>query len=224
MDSSDVLNTTSAYARLRDDILKGRRPGGDRLVTQQIADELGVSRTPVKEALAKLESEGLVVRGGNWGYSVRTITFRDAEELFEARLVIEVASARMAADRASEQEMESMQKMLAAAQRHLKAKALPEFQNASRGVHELIAQATGNSQVIRMFRQVNDLVVLFGISLLRLNPERATDILQENWQIVSAIQERRADDAAKSMHQHIVEGHASFRRMVITERPNMRLA
>jgi GntR family transcriptional regulator of vanillate catabolism len=207
MDSSDVLNTTSAYARLRDDILKGRRPGGDRLVTQQIADELGVSRTPVKEALAKLESEGLVVRGGNWGYSVRTITFRDAEELFEARLVIEVASARMAA-----------------AQRHLKAKALPEFQNASRGVHELIAQATGNSQVIRMFRQVNDLVVLFGISLLRLNPERATDILQENRQIVSAIQERRADDAAKSMHQHIVEGHASFRRMVITERPNMRLA
>jgi hypothetical protein len=47
-------------------------------------------------------------------------------------------------------------------------------------VHELIAQATGNAQVIRMFKQVNDLVVLFGISLLRLQPERASAILSEN--------------------------------------------
>ena len=224
MDSSDVLSASSTYARLRDDILNGRRPGGERLVAQQIADELGVSRTPVKEALAKLETEGLVVRGGNWGYSVRTITVRDAEELFEARLVIEVANARLAAERVSEQEIAAMQKMLAAAQRHLKSKALPQFQNASRGVHELIAQATGNAQVIRMFKQVNDLVVLFGISLLRLQPERASAILSENREIVAAIQERRADDAARLMQQHIAEGHASFRRMVAGERAPVRLA
>lgn len=224
MDSTSLLQTGSAYSRLRDDILKGRLTAGARLVTQRIADELGISRTPVKEALARLEVEGLVLRSGNWGYTVRGITLLDAQELFEARLVIETACARLAAERAGEADTHAMTRQLAASRRHLKARALPEFQDSARGVHELIAQASANSQLVRMFKQVNDLVVLFGISLLRAHPARAPEIQAENESIVAAIQERRGDEAAALMRRHIENGHASFRAAITGQHPALPLS
>lgn len=219
MDANTLLNTATAYNGLRDGILKGRLAAGDRLVAQQIATGMGISRTPVKEALARLETEGLVVRAGNWGYSVRTISLRDAEEIFEARMVIEVANAERAAQRATETEAEAMAALLRVARRHLKVRNLVEFQHSSRAIHELIALATGNAQLVRMFKQVNDLVVLFGVSLLRANPSRADDILAENASLVEAIQLRRAEDAVRLMRQHIESGHASFRAVASTIRP-----
>jgi GntR family transcriptional regulator, vanillate catabolism transcriptional regulator len=211
MDSSSLLNATVAYSAVRDAILRGQLAPGERLVTQRLAAETGVSRTPIKEALARLESEGLVVRSENWGYAVRTISMRDAEEIFEARLIIEVAGARIAAQRATEAEADAMAKLLVSSQKRLQARNLVEFQHQARAIHELIAQATGNSQLVRMFKQVNDLVLLFGVSLLKANPARATDILGENQSIVGAIQGRRPDEAAALMQQHIERGHASFR-------------
>lgn len=221
MDSDSILQGAVAYNTLREAILKGRLAAGSRLIAQRIATEMGLSRTPVKEALARLETEGLVARVGNWGYGVRTISLRDAEEIFEARLVIEVANALRAAERATEAEAAGMAKLLGVSRRYLKARELAEFQNASRAIHELIAQATGNTQLMRMFRQVNDLVVLFGMSLLRANPARAAAILTENEAIVEAIQQRRGDDAARLMRAHIENAHASFRATAATIRPAM---
>ncbi len=221
MDPDNILHGAVAYNTLREAILKGRLAAGSRLVTQRIATEMGLSRTPVKEALARLETEGLVTRADNWGYGVRTISLRDAEEIFEARLVIEVASAWRAAERATEAEAAGMVQLLSVSRSYLKARELAEFQNASRAIHELIAQATGNTQLMRMFRQVNDLVVLFGMSLLRANPARATAILAENEAIVEAIQRRHADQAARLMREHIENGHAGFRATAAAIRPAM---
>lgn len=221
MDPDNILHGAVAYNTLREAILKGRLAAGSRLATQRIATEMGLSRTPVKEALARLETEGLVTRAGNWGYGVRTISLRDAEEIFEARLVIEVASAWRAAERATEAEAAGMVQLLSVSRSYLKARELAEFQNASRAIHELIAQATGNTQLMRMFRQVNDLVVLFGMSLLRANPARATAILAENEAIVEAIQRRHADEAARLMREHIENGHAGFRATAAAIRPAM---
>ncbi|QEZ48786.1 GntR family transcriptional regulator [Cupriavidus oxalaticus] len=221
MDANIILDGVAVYSRLRDAILKGKLEAGARLVTQRLATDLGVSRTPVKEALARLEGEGLVVREGNWGYNVRTISMRDAEEIFEARLVIEVASAERAAERATDAEAESMSQLLRACRLYLQDQNLVEFQHASRGIHELITQATGNSQLARMFRQVNDLVILFGVSLLRANPSRAADILGENEGIVEAIRMHDRNEAARRMRLHIESGHSSFRQAAVRIRPNI---
>ncbi|GAP33655.1 transcriptional regulator, GntR family [Piscinibacter sakaiensis] len=223
MDSNLKLDATSAYARIREEILSGRRMPQERLVAQRLADELGISRTPVKEALARLEIEGLAVRVDAWGYVVRSISLRDADDLFEARLIIEVANARLAAERATEGEVLAMNKMLDASAKRLRKGDLAAFQSCARGVHERIAESTGNLQVIRMFKQLNDLVVLFGVSLLRLNPERSAEILAENTAIVGAIQERRREDAARLMHEHITRGHDSFRTAISSSRMSIPL-
>jgi len=211
MDSKSVLDTTLVYSQLRDDIIRGRLSPGQRLVAQRLATQANVSRTPVKEALARLESEGLVLREENWGYTVRSITVRDAEEIFEGRLIIEVAAARLAAERASAADEDALGKALAASEKRLRQGKLVEFQIDSRAVHERIVQATANTQIMRMFRQLDDLVLIFGLSLLRANPDRAADIYEENIGIVEAVRSRDPEQAASLMKRHIERGHGSFR-------------
>lgn len=204
------LGTEVAFERLRQGILTGALAQGERLVAQRLATDLGLSRTPVKEALASLEREGLVVRGGNWGYSVRQLSLADARDVFEARLLIEPANAFHAATRASAGQIAAMEAGLREAKGHLERGRIIAFQQASRGIHERIAEANGNALLTRMFRQVNDWVMLLAITSLRALPDRANDILSENTEIVAAIRDRAPEVAAARTRRHIERGHEAM--------------
>ncbi len=212
MDSSRPPSTVTAWDGVRRGILTGRFVAGERLIAQRLAADLGLSRTPIKEALAILEREGLVTRAENWGYSVRVMSVRDAQDVFEARLVVETANSLHAALRASDSQIGAMTQGLQEAHGQLKRRRIMEFQQASRQVHEQIAEASGNRMLVQMFRQVNDLVMLVAMTSLRALPDRATDILAENRSIVEAIRERNPDLAADRTRRHIEAGHAAFRR------------
>jgi DNA-binding GntR family transcriptional regulator len=212
MDSIRLPSAVTAWDRVRHGILTGQLAAGERLVAQRLAAELGLSRTPVKEALASLEREGLVTRAENWGYSVRVISVRDAQDVFEARLVVETANSFHAAMRATDSQIGAMAQGLQEAHGQLKRRRIMEFQQASRQVHEQIAEASANRMLIQMFRQVNDLVMLVAITSLRALPDRATDILAENRSIVEAIRARNPDLAAERTKRHIEAGHEAFRK------------
>ncbi len=215
MDSKTPPSTVAAWDRIRHGILTGHFAPGERLITQRLAEALGLSRTPVKEALASLEREGLVTRAGNWGYSVRVISVRDAQEVFEARLVVETANSFHAAVRATGSQIGTMAQGLQDGHDQLKRRRIMEFQQASRQVHEQIAEASGNRMLMQMFRQVNDLVMLVAITSLRALPDRATDILAENRSIVEAIRARDPDLAAERTKRHIEAGHEAFRKALV---------
>ena len=215
MDSNRLPSSVTARGRLRHGILTGQLASGERLITQRLAADLGLSRTPVKEALASLEREGLVTRAENWGYSVRVISVRDAQDVFEARLVVETANSFHAALRATDSQIGAMAQGLQEAHGQLKRRRIMEFQQASRQVHEQIAEASGNGMLIQMFRQVNDLVMLVAITSLRALPDRATDILAENRSIVEAIRARKPELAADLTKRHIEAGHEGFRKALV---------
>ncbi len=204
------MSLSTVYQQIKKLILSGDMSAGDKLVSQQIADRLGFSRTPVREALARLESEGLVTRHANRGYSIRLLSLRETTHLFEARMVIEVANASFAAQRVQPDALVAMQDVLQQAKRLLEEKHIGEFQHASRRLHEYIAESAGNTQLFRMFSQINDLVLLFGITLLRASPVRAEEIMVENDQIYQAIANRQAEKAVAHMRNHITRGHQHF--------------
>lgn len=215
MDSNRSPSTVTACDRVRHGILTGQLAAGERLVAQRLAADLGLSRTPVKEALASLEREGLVTRVENWGYSVRMISVRDAQDVFEARLVVETANSFRAASRATDRQLGAMAQGLQESLGQLERRRIMEFQKASRRVHEQIAEASGNRMLIQMFRQVNDLVMLVAITSLRSLPDRATAILAENQSIVEAIRARNPDLAAERTKRHIEAGHEAFRKALV---------
>jgi DNA-binding GntR family transcriptional regulator len=210
MDSTDSSRTVIAWDRLRHGILTGQFAAGERLIAQRLAADLGLSRTPVKEALASLEREGLVTRAENWGYSVRVISVRDAQDVFEARLVVETANSYHAAMRATDSQIAAMARGLQEAQGQLKRRSIIEFQQASRQLHEQVAEASGNRMLMQMFRQLNDLVMLVATTSLRALPDRPTDILEENRSIVEAIRGRNPELAAELTKLHIEAGHDAF--------------
>lgn len=212
MDSNRLPSSVTAWDRVRQGILTGQLAPGERLIAQRLAADLGLSRTPVKEALASLEREGLVTRAENWGYSVRLISVRDAQDVFEARLVVETANSFHAALRATDSQVRAMAQVLQEAYGQLKRRRIMAFQQASRQVHEQIAEASGNRMLMQMFRQVNDLVMLVAITSLRVLPDRATDILAENRSIVEAIRARDPDLAAERTRRHIEAGHEAIRK------------
>ncbi len=96
--------TYKALDELRGRIMNGKLHGGDRLREVQLSDDLGISRTPLREALLQLEQEGLLVRGRG-GYTVRTFTLADVFDAIELRGVLEGTAARMAAERLGEPSM-----------------------------------------------------------------------------------------------------------------------
>jgi len=93
---------TLAVLELRDRVLGGVLPAGERLYEVSLAEELGISRTPVREALAQLEREGLLERVRSGGYAVRTFTFDDVADAIELRGVLEGTAARFAAERGAD--------------------------------------------------------------------------------------------------------------------------
>jgi DNA-binding GntR family transcriptional regulator len=94
-----------AYATVRDGILRGTYPAGSRITEQDLALDAGVSRTPVREALRRLESEGLVSVAPNHGAVVAAFELKDAEEIFELRAVLEPICAQRAAQLASDEQI-----------------------------------------------------------------------------------------------------------------------
>src|SRR2546426_4872076 len=110
-----VTNTTlslEAYRALRSSILNRRLPLGSKLLVRALAEEQGLSPTPIKEALAVLAKEGLVVAVPHRGYFIPRLSPQDIEEIYSLREVVEGLAARLAAERGTQQLVERLQNLL----------------------------------------------------------------------------------------------------------------
>jgi len=106
------VNSDVAYAHIRQKILEGEYPPGHALMTETLSAEIGVSRTPVRDALHKLETDGLVVIQPRLGASVKKFDLADFRELCELRLALEVQTAGLAAQRRSEAELREIEQSM----------------------------------------------------------------------------------------------------------------
>jgi DNA-binding GntR family transcriptional regulator len=134
------------YRELRARILRGDVEPGQRLAQAELADELGVSRTPVREALRRLTGEGLVEFRTNYGFSVAESQIGGMLSRMEVRAVLEPGIAALAAQHRSQAHLEEMQ---AAIDEERKARSAEAAHDASRRFHLALARATGNDEFVR---------------------------------------------------------------------------
>ena len=180
------------FAALRNEIRDGRLQPGDRLVETEIAQRLGVSRTPVREALKRLESDGVVAFGLPRGLTVTKLTHRQILELYAVREVLEGAAARFAAERAAPFEIATLKQILA---QHDGARTPAEAADANRRLHEAIVGATHNAYLERVMNVMTDVLALLGTTTYAV-PGRIASGSKENAEIVACI-ERRDPGAAE---------------------------
>jgi len=201
------------FATLRAGILSGELAAGARYSIYRLADDLGVSRTPVREAVLRLADAGLVSIERNRGVRVRGVTAEDVREVFELRLMVEVPAAAHAA-RVADDDLVAALAEASARLHSLTADAdAAAFDTADRELHALIASALRNAYVLAEIERLRDLIRVRGASTIGRSRSK-DDIAGEHDPIIEAIRRRDADAAARAMRAHLVRTGTLLMRQV----------
>ena len=192
----------AAYRLLRDAILRGQITTGARINELELADAWSVSRTPIRDALRRLEAEGLVEGVPGRGVIVPALSLADVEELYELREILETRAARRAADRGGPELHARLNELIRAFGTALKAGDLEGLMAIDGDLHETVAVMSGNARLERAIATVRGQVHGIRFRMYRVKG-RGAKSLREMAKLVAAIRARDAARAEAAMHEHI---------------------
>ena len=193
--------TERVYRLLRSEILTCALEPGRELSEAELAARFNVSKTPVREALATLRSEGLVRTFPRRGYQVAPITFGDMNELFELRTILEAGAAELACDRITEDELANLNALADVVYDRAEQPSLQRFIEANRDFHTAIGRASGNDRLQgQLVKTIDELERFFylGARLRDVSGETKSD----HHQIVEVLRQRNAQSARATMIRH----------------------
>jgi len=191
-----------AYRAVRDAILSGQLGPGERLNQDELARRLGVSRAPIRDALNRLEAEGMVKtlsRVG--GLTVAETSEQEMVDLYEFRAILDSASTRLACERMSDADLARLQGIVQETDAATEAKDLQRIVQAHAAFHELLYAASGNAELIRVARNLWDRSYRFRLLALS-NEENARRGLEQHRAILVAIQARDPERAVALAEEH----------------------
>ncbi|MFC6283860.1 MULTISPECIES: GntR family transcriptional regulator [Polaromonas] len=228
-----------AQLRLREMILAGELPSGARITELAIVEKLGVSRTPIREALMRLEQEGLLEALANGGYAVRTFSERDVSEAIELRGTLEGLSARLAAERGvATVVLNEARACLDQVDSVLRQPALDDdaflrYVSLNQKFHNLLSEMAGSAVIARELDRVVNLPFASpsAFVVLQANSPQARDILivaqDQHRQVLGAIEQREGSRAEAIMREHsrIAQRnlHATLQNHELGQMPGVRL-
>lgn len=191
------------FEKIRDDILKGRYKKGDELVECTIGKELGVSRTPVREAIRQLELQGLVQLIPNKGAFVTGISSKDVMDMYLIRAKLEGLCAAMAAEHASKEQIEKMDEFIFLSDYHANKENYQQVCEQDGKFHEMLYEASGSrmlAHTLSDFHQYLQRVRMASVKFrMRVRPSNS-----EHKMILEAIREGDSQKAEKAAYEHIV--------------------
>ena len=193
------------FETLRDAIITQVLKPGERLMEIQLADEMGVSRTPVREAIRKLELEGLVVMVPRKGAYVAGVSMKDIHEVYEVRSALEMLAVTLAAERITEEELDALERqVLRESEEEDKPNKgdLDSIIYIDRSFHDIIYQAAHNQRLVQFINILQEQLQRFRAASLS-TPGRSKTALEEHKKIVEALSERNGELAAQLAREHI---------------------
>ncbi len=189
------------FQTLRQAILKGELQPGERLMEIKLAETLGVSRTPIREAIRKLELEGLVVMIPRKGAAVANITEKDTKDVLEVRRTLEMFAVEVACDRITEEQRLQL-KEAAKAFEDSKGADLIRIAETDMNFHEIIYEATQNERLVQMLNNLRENMYRYRIEYLK-DPNYYDSLVSEHCEILSAIENGDKEKARVCMRDHI---------------------
>ncbi|MGH3502714.1 MAG: GntR family transcriptional regulator [Nocardioidaceae bacterium] len=181
-----------AYAHVKDGILNGSYPGGTFLTEGQIATDVEVSRTPVREALLRLEAEGLLSLHPKKGALVVSVSGKEADGILEARELIETWATPHAFNR-RDVLVERLRPLLQQMRDHRSHGAITAFTETDRAFHEEIVAAAGNDVLTRFYRSLRERQLCINAAAMRVDDQRMDVAIADHQAMVDALSD--ADDS-----------------------------
>ncbi|WP_345174302.1 GntR family transcriptional regulator [Streptomyces lavendulae] len=190
------------YRHVKQGVLDRRYEGGVLLTEGELAEAVGVSRTPVREALLRLETEGLLKLYPKKGALVLPVSAQEIADVIETRLLVEEFTVRRAVP-APPALLERLAELVEEQRRHAAAGDLPALMAADRGFHAEIVRHAGNQILSRLYDQLRDRQLRMGVALLHAHPDRVELTLAEHSEILDALRAGDADTAAAAVRGHV---------------------
>lgn len=201
-DEGENMNRNKqAYDYLLELILSGKLLPGEPIIETKIAEELHTSRTPLREALKTLETEGLVSNYPLKGTFVAEITPYDIEEIFSLRIVLEICALRTSYNRISAEELADVEGMFTALNEHSTNK---DYHMADRKLHSLIVDKAGNKRLKRFLNMLNVQIERFR-RIAAYEPTRLKHSREEHLEIIHCLQNRDLQACEDKLRKHLQE-------------------
>ena len=190
------------FNTLRQAILTGELKPGERLMEIHLANRLGVSRTPIREAIRKLELEGLVTMIPRRGAEVAQITEKSMKDVLEVRRTLDALSAELACERISPEEEEALKKACQNFEEAVKTKDAKIIAKADVAVHDIIAAATGNQRLIQLINNLAEQMYRYRFEYIK-DASQHDRIIQEHRVIYESIAKKDKEAASNMAKTHI---------------------
>lgn len=190
------------FYQLKNDILNGKYHIGENLIETKLSDEMGVSRTPIREALRQLELEGLVQSIPNKGVIVRGISEQDVEDICTIRMMIEGLAARWAAEKITDEELDELKEAVELEEFYTGKNGTEQLLKFDSKFHDIIFRASKSKPLMQMLSTFHH-YIQSARNLSLGSPGRAQKVLEEHKAILQAIIEHDADKAERLTTEHV---------------------
>ncbi|GAA2581338.1 GntR family transcriptional regulator [Streptomyces tubercidicus] len=190
------------YAHIKDAVLERRYEGGMLLTEGELADAVGVSRTPVREALLRLEVEGLIKLYPKKGALVLPVSAQEIADVVETRLLVEKHAAAKAVP-ASEALLGELTDLLETMREQAASGDWAAVSVTDRAFHAAIVRSAGNQILDRLYEQLRDRQLRMGVAVMHAHPDRIAKNITEHAEILEALRAGDADAATDAVHRHV---------------------
>jgi DNA-binding GntR family transcriptional regulator len=207
-------------AQLRERIFSGELAPGMFLDEVRLAEQMSISRTPLREALKVLTVEGLVRHEPRRGCFVAEVTEKDLDEIFPVIALLEGRCAFEAAQNASDAELQALEELHQKLTRHARAKRINEYYETNFEIHEAIITLAGNRWLAGVISDLRKIVKLARLQQLHA-PGRLDQSLNEHLAVFAALKARDAEGAEAAMRTHLQRQRGALRELARNQRPRL---
>ena len=201
------------FNTLRQAILTGDLKPGERLMEIHLADKLGVSRTPIREAIHKLELEGLVTIIPRRGAEVAQITEKSMKDVLEVRRALDALCVELACDRITDQGLDSLKAACDNFELSIKTKDVKKIAQADVALHDIIAQATNNQRLIQLINNLSEQMYRYRFEYIK-DESGHENLVNEHRMIYESIMNGDREKAAAAARLHIDNQEQSIIRQI----------
>lgn len=191
------------FHTLREAILMGDLAPGERLLEVSLADRLGVSRTPVREAIRKLELEGLVLMLPRRGAEVARISEKNLRDVLEVRRGLEELTMELATGRISETDIHQLRVANDDFEKKLLQSDLSDIAEADEHFHEIIYRATGNERLVQVINNIKDQMYRYRLEYIK-DQNKRQKLVAEHSEIIGALEKKDMNKAKELIRNHIM--------------------
>ena len=191
-----------AFQKLRQAILRGELTPGQRLMEIQLAEQLGVSRTPVREAIRMLEQDGLAVMIPRRGAVVSKISGKNLRDVLEVRLALEELAVQLSCVRMEEDDYVALTEANRVFAETLQGDDIVKMAEADEHFHDIIYRASDNTRLLQLETQMREQMYRFRIEHLKEKSKRP-QLIESHKEILEALRRRDADAATMAIRSHI---------------------